>query len=169
MQRKRDDEAFMAALTKHHDALARFARLLTRSHDDAQDLTAETVLKALESWHTVREPDAFRTFLFRIAHRLAIRHNFRHRLFDRIDDGMHDTFRTSEPSPERSTDAALVRDHLKRMSAAHRESLVLVDVLGWTLEDVVAVQGGTVGGLKARLFRARQDLIRRTGGSNEVK
>ena len=169
MQRTRDDEAFMAALTKHHDALARFARLLTRSSEDAQDLTAETVLKALESWHSVREPDAFRTFLFRIAHRLAMRHNYRHRLFDRIDDAMHDTFRTSEPSPERATDASLVRDHLNRMSVAHRECLVLVDVLGWSLEDVVAVQGGTVGGLKARLFRARQDLIRRTGDTHAVK
>lgn len=169
MQRKRDDDAFMTALKKHHDALARFARLLTRTHDDAQDLTAETVLKALESWHTVREPDAFRTFLFRVAHRLAMRHNFRHRLFDRLDDVMHDTFRTSEPSPEHSTDAALVRGHLNRMSAAHRECLVLVDVLGWPLEEVVAVQGGTVGGLKARLFRARQDLIRRTGDSNDAK
>lgn len=69
----RDDPAFLEALALYHDDLVRFARSLTRTRDDAQDLVAETTLKSLESWHSVRDPAAFRVYLFRIAHRIYMR------------------------------------------------------------------------------------------------
>lgn len=162
----RDDPAFLQALASHHDALVRFARSLTRSRDDAQDLVAETILKALESWTSVREPDAFRTYLFRIAHRMYMRQQMRRRLFGPWSDDMERT--SAEPQPDHVTDASLVRDALQRLPTNQRECLVLVDVLGWSLDDVVAVHGGTVGGLKARLFRARAALrAAMTGGDHD--
>jgi RNA polymerase sigma-70 factor, ECF subfamily len=161
----RDDPAFLEALASHHDALARFARSLTRSRDDARDLVAETVLKALEAWPSLRERDAFRTYLFRIAHRLYMRQQLRRRLFGPWSDVDRPS---SDPLPDHATDAVLVRDALQRLPAKHRECLVLVDVLGWSLEDVVAVHGGTIGGLKARLFRARAALRQAmTGGDHD--
>ncbi|MCX6139476.1 MAG: RNA polymerase sigma factor [Candidatus Kapabacteria bacterium] len=165
MKGLRDDPAFLKILEEHHDALARFARSLTRSSEDAKDLVAETILKAYESWSSVREPAAARTFFFRIAHRLYIRQNIRRKLFSPfIADVEH---ASNDPLPDRLTDAQLVRDALQRMPASQRECLVLVDVLGWSLEDVVEVHGGTIGGLKAKLFRARQELKRRlTSGSD---
>lgn len=162
----RDDPAFLAMIARHHDDLARFARSLTRSEEDARDLVADTVLKAYEAWASLREEGAARTFLFRIAHRTFIRQNIRRKLFGRWDPTVDHP--SAEPSPERHTDAVLVRDALSRLPARQRELLVLVDVLGWTLEEVVALHGGTVGGLKATLFRARQRLRRSlTGGSHD--
>lgn len=155
----RDDTAFLAVLQEHHDDLARFARSLTRSAEDAKDLVADTILKAYESWSTVREPGAARTYLFRIAHRTYIRQNMRRKLFGPWKPDMDQA--SADPLPDRLTDARLVRDELQKLPIAQRECLVLVDVLGWSLEDVIAVHGGTVGGLKAKLFRARQELRRR--------
>ncbi|MBC8124499.1 MAG: RNA polymerase sigma factor [Candidatus Kapabacteria bacterium] len=163
----RDDPAFLKVLEDHHDALARFARSLTRSTEDAKDLVAETILKAYESWSTIREPGAARTFLFRIAHRIYIRQNIRRKLFGPYNPEVD--IASSDPLPDHLADAQLVRDALQKLPIAQRECLVLVDVLGWSLEEVVLLHGGTVGGLKAKLFRARQELKRRltSGGSYE--
>lgn len=155
----RDDTAFLAVLQEHHDDLARFARSLTRSTEDAKDLVADTILKAYESWSSVREPAAVRTYLFRIAHRTYIRQNMKRKLFGPWKPDLDQA--STDPLPDRLTDARLVREELQRLPIAQRECLVLVDVLGWSLEDVIAVHGGTVGGLKAKLFRARQELRRR--------
>jgi RNA polymerase sigma-70 factor (ECF subfamily) len=155
----RDDTAFLAVLQEHHDDLARFARSLTRSTEDAKDLVADTILKAYESWSSVREPGAVRTYLFRIAHRTYIRQNMKRKLFGPWKPDLDQA--STDPLPDRLTDARLVREELQKLPIAQRECLVLVDVLGWSLEDVIAVHGGTVGGLKAKLFRARQELRRR--------
>lgn len=155
----RDDTAFLAIIQEHHADLARFARSLTRSSEDAKDLVADTILKAYESWSQMREPGAARTYLFRIAHRTYIRQNIKRKLFGQWKPDLD--LASTDPSPDHLTDARLVRDELNRLPVAQRECLVLVDVLGWSLEDVVTVHGGTIGGLKAKLFRARQELRRR--------
>lgn len=152
----RDDPAFLEALSLHHDDLARFARSLTRSRDDAQDLVAETILKTLESWNSVRDPQAFRTYLFRTAHRVYMRQQLRRRLFHPWPKDLDIV--ASDPQPDVHTDASLVRALLQRLPAQYRECLVMIDVLGWTPAEVVEIHGGTVGGLKARLLRAREAL-----------
>lgn len=163
----RDDPAFLEALALYHDDLVRFARSLTRTRDDAQDLVAETILKALESWHTVRDPAAFRVYLFRIAHRIYMRQQLRNRLFQPWSDSID--MMSTDPQPDASTDAVLVREALQRLPSRYRECLVLVDLLGWSLAEVVEAHGGSIGGLKARLFRAREALRNAiTGGDNEA-
>jgi RNA polymerase sigma-70 factor (ECF subfamily) len=162
----RDDPAFLEALALHHDDLARFARSLTRSRDDAQDLVAETILKSLEAWSDVRDPVAFRIYLFRIAHRIYMRQQLRRRLFHPWPETFD--MASSDPQPDAAADAAIVREALHRLPARYRECLVLVDLLGWSLADVVEVHGGTIGGLKARLFRAREILRQKlTRGDHE--
>ncbi len=152
----RDDPAFLEALALYHDDLVRFARSLTRTRDDAQDLVAETILASLESWHSVRDPAAFRVYLFRIAHRIYMRQQLRRRLFHPWPE----TFdvASSDPQPDAATDAVLIREALQRLPVRYRECLVLVDLLGWSLAEVVEAHGGSIGGVKARLFRARAAL-----------
>ncbi|MBU3698729.1 MAG: RNA polymerase sigma factor [Candidatus Kapabacteria bacterium] len=162
----RNDPAFLEALALHHDDLVRFARSLTRSRDDAQDLVAETILKALESWHTVRDTGAFRVYVFRIAHRLYMRQQLRRRLFHPWPEDYDTT--SSDPLPDVMTDATLIREAMQKLPARHRECLIMVDLLGWSLAEVVEVHGGTIGGLKARLFRAREALKNAiTGGHDD--
>ena len=162
----RKDPEFLRCLELHHDALARFARSLTRSTEDAKDLVAETVLKAYESWESLREPAAARAYFFRIAHRIYIRQNMRRKLFGpwKPDLDLADV----QPLPDSLTDAVLVREALHNLPVVHRECLVLVDVLGWSLEDVVEVHGGTVSALKSRLYRARQEIRRRLTSHSDV-
>jgi len=50
------------------DGLFATALRLTRQRSDAEDLVADTVVKALDSLHTLRDPACFRGWLFRILH-----------------------------------------------------------------------------------------------------
>lgn len=157
-------DEFMIALRPHYDALARFSRLITRNADDARDLAAETVLTALEAFSSLQEHHAFRTWLFRIAHRLATRHYRRQSRFERFPETEGpDDIPASSILPDEITDLAIVREHLEKLPDTYREILVLVDVVGFPLDEAATVLSLTVGGVKARLFRARSELARRLG------
>lgn len=162
--RQESHDEFMIALRPHYDALARFSRLITRNSDDARDLAAETVLTALESFSSLQELSAFRTWLFRIAHRLATRHYRRQSRFERFPEAEGpDDLPASSILPDETTDLTIVREQLEKLPDTFRETLVLVDVVGFPLDEAANVLGLTVGGVKARLFRARSELARRLG------
>jgi len=164
----RDDDGFLRVLHEHHDDLARFARSLTRNTEDAKDLVADTILKAYESWDSVREEGAMKTYLFRIAHRIHMRQVKRRRLFlpfSKQETLPHDASLEHASiathhyaSPEHITDATLVREALQRLPPLQKEFLVLVDILGWSIDEVVAVHGGTIAAAKSTLHRSRQHL-----------
>ena len=68
-----DRAAFDALVTMHQAALMRFARALTRDATAAEDVFQETFLAAFRHIETFRGESAFRTWLFTIARRSAIR------------------------------------------------------------------------------------------------
>ena len=52
---------------------------------------------------------------------------------------------------------------LGKMKPSLAETLVLFDVLGHNLDEVAALLGITPSAAQSRLFRARKELVRRTG------
>jgi DNA-directed RNA polymerase specialized sigma24 family protein len=63
-------EAFLTLLGPVHNRLWRFALAMTRDYDDAEDLVSETILATYERFHTIRDSEAFTSFLFTVATRI---------------------------------------------------------------------------------------------------
>src|SRR5690242_12671645 len=97
-------EAFMTLLSPLQHRLVHFARVMTRSREDAEDLVHDTVLSAFERFESVRESEAFLAYLFTIASRLYRRRRWRARLFGDYDPEWAETIRDEHASPETAAD-----------------------------------------------------------------
>lgn len=154
----RRKEHFLALLDPAYERLERFCFALERDPDRAFDLIGETILRAWQNFHRLRDPDAFPGWLFTTASRLAARRRLRARLFGFYDEQAAMQLRSLATPPDESADIAALYDALATLPRRQREAIVLFDINGLTLKEVTAIQGGTVAALKVRLHRGRKRL-----------
>ena len=148
------------------DRLNRFARAMARTAEDADDLVSETVLIAFEGFDTIRDPQAFLSFLLTIAvrrHRSTIG---RRKFFGEYDEGAAGRIPHPGPSPDAAAESAMLHAALGRLSGPQREAVVLFELAGLSLEDVREVQGGSLSGVKSRIVRGRRRLAELLGASD---
>jgi len=72
------EESFRAEALRWIPNVARYARLLTRNQDDAEDLAQETYLRAFQNWATFRLGTDCRKWLFTICRNVFLRSRERH-------------------------------------------------------------------------------------------
>jgi RNA polymerase sigma-70 factor (ECF subfamily) len=143
--------------SRHASDVYRFAHSLSGNPHDAQDITAETFVRA---WTAPGEPrlESVKAYLFTIArnlHRKQWRRASRHEVLD-------------EPIPDPATrpdEAAVNREEFRRILAAvhalpemDRTVLLLRAEDDLSYEDIAAVTGLSVTAAKVRVFRARAKL-----------
>jgi RNA polymerase sigma-70 factor (ECF subfamily) len=159
-------EEFLALLEPVYDRLWRFALATARNRDDANDLMSETILATYERFHTIRNTQAFTSFLFTVATRLQRQKERRARWFSRVSDEDASSIEASDTS-DALTDVTIVREAIASLPAKQREAVTLFDISGFSLEEVRAIQGGTLSGVKSRLRRGRLDLARKLGANSD--
>lgn len=161
-------QQFLALLQPVYDGLYRFIYALTRNRDKADDLMSETILQAYERFETVRDTQAFFSFVLTIARRLHKRREWRARLFIFDNDAADYTYGHAS-SPETTTDTELMLNAMEKLPEKQREALILFEISGFSIEEICAVQGGSLSGVKSRLARGRQKLAELLGHSEEVQ
>lgn len=155
---KAQQEEFLALLDLHHDAFVRYVRAMTRDSEQARDIVAETLLIALERFHTLRESASFLFFLIAIARRLFWRSGRWGRLFLRLEDKHEDLAIDAAAAPDLQPDLRLLHECISRLPARQREALALFELAGLRLEEIRDLQGGSLSGVKSRIARARKRL-----------
>lgn len=155
---KAQQEEFLALLDLHHDAFVRYVRAMTRDSEQAREIVAETLLIALERFHTLREPASFLFFLIAIARRLFWRSGRWGRLFLRLEDKHEDLAIDAAAAPDLQPDLRLLHECIGRLPARQREALALFELAGLRLEEIRDLQGGSLSGVKSRIARARKRL-----------
>ncbi len=155
-------QQFLALLQPVYDGLYRFIYALTRNRDKADDLMSETILQAYERFETVRDKQAFFSFVLTIARRTHKRREWRARLFV-FDNDTADLTHGQASSPEIATDTELMLNALNDLPEKQREALILFEISGFSIEEICAVQGGSISGVKSRLARGRQKLAELLG------
>jgi RNA polymerase sigma-70 factor (ECF subfamily) len=151
-------ERFMNQLKPIHASLARYVRAMAKNREDAQDLLAETILKAWEYFDDVRDTDSMAAYIFTIARRLARRHAVVALRFTPIADNADELYAIRSTTPEDSADVALLYDALRKLSFKEREAFVLFEVNGYSLQDIADLQECGLSAIKMRLTRARERL-----------
>jgi RNA polymerase sigma-70 factor (ECF subfamily) len=154
-----DREAFDRLLGELRPKLHRYCARMTGSVIDGEDVVQETMIKALEAFPSagiIVRPEGW---LFRIAHNAAL---------DFLRRRARAAANHCDEDPEMMIDPAmLVRDReiaatslrtFMRLPPAQRSSVVLMDVLGYSLEDIRTVTDTTVPAIKAALHRGRARL-----------
>jgi RNA polymerase sigma-70 factor (ECF subfamily) len=129
----------------------------------AEDLLQETLLEAVRSASSYRGDAALSTWLCAIARRRLARHYEAERRDDVARAGLH-----LVPAPEPEPEAELERRDevvraLGRLSALHRQVLVLKYLDGRSVEEIATDIGRTRVQVQSLLQRARDGLRRELG------
>src|SRR5579885_1728892 len=135
----------------------RFARGLTGSASEADDLVQAACERALAREHQFQEGTRFDSWMFRIVQTIWI-DQLRARDV-RKEDGEVAEERLGSDAPVRGVEARLalgeVRQAVSRLPLDQRTTLMLVTVEGLSYKEAAAVVGVPVGTIMSRLARAR--------------
>lgn len=158
-----DVAAFSELVKRYQERIYRFLVRLTRSQDDALDLTQETFLRAYQGLPGWRPDARFTTWLFRIARNLAFDLLRRHKRVEFV--ALEEDADIADPAP--GPDAALettqrlhmLEAALLRLPVEHREILLLREIEEMSYEEIAAVLDLNPGTVKSRIARARGTLL----------
>jgi RNA polymerase sigma-70 factor (ECF subfamily) len=176
---KAADLAAMEELVSRHErAVYSLVRRIVSHDQDAQDVTQQTFLDAIEHLGTFREEARFRTWLLRIATYAALKIIRKRRGLEMVsldaatepqgDDGTipHPEFiadwrQSPEELASRSETRRLIENALEGLDEKHRLVFLLRDVEGFSVRETAEALGITEVNVKVRLLRARLQLRER--------
>jgi RNA polymerase sigma-70 factor (ECF subfamily) len=144
---------------------------MTSNHEDANDLTQESFIKAYRALRSFKGDSSFYTWIYRIAINKTInflkqRKNRIHLSLNDLDlNAEHDpdlVALVSEKTPRRAMNLAELQEKLntamQKLSETHRLVVTLHDVQGLPHEEIARIMDCNVGTVRSRLFYARQQL-----------
>jgi RNA polymerase sigma-70 factor, ECF subfamily len=132
---------------------------MTGSVVDGEDVVQEALVKAIEAMPDAGSLASPESWLFRIAHNAALdflRRRARQNAI-RSDEDPDMVIDTASPVDDRQIAAASLRTFM-RLPVAQRSSVILMDVLGHSLDEIGAVMDLTIPAVKAALHRGRARL-----------
>jgi len=160
------DDALEELVRQHSRLVYSIAYAALRSHHDAEDATQETFLRVLRYSHKLAAVEDPKTWLARIAWRVAVDRGKRRG--SRKEISLDDPDRPGEqlPSCDASADQAMqgseIGARLERLIAALpeklREPLILSAIQEMSPREVAATLSINEAAVRSRVFRARQIL-----------
>jgi len=174
---------FEAQVLPHLDAAYRFARWLSHSPGDADDVVQEALLRAFRGFDALRGGDvkAWLLAIVRNCHSTALKQQQRRALVplpeeNDTQDGHVMVASTLDPeSASISRDEARTLDRvMSALPEEHREVLVLREIDDLDYREIAAITNVPIGTVMSRLARARAALKARwlkdvAGGPRAVR
>jgi RNA polymerase sigma-70 factor, ECF subfamily len=155
-----------ALFSTYHDRIYRYVLSLVRDPSEAEDLTQEAFLRAYARRDSLRDPNAVRGWLYRIATHVCL-----DRLRQRVphvplDGGEGTCLADSVPSElpsalevaERAETGVCVQRCLDFLSDGYRAVILLHEGHSLTAAEIAKLLGENLGTIKIRLHRARRKL-----------
>jgi len=167
-----DLSAFDELIRRYQERVYATVYHMTSNHEDANDLTQETFVKAYKALSSFKGDSGFFTWVYRIAVNKTI--NFlkqkknRHNGFSLNDldfNAEHDpdlVALVSDKNPRRDMGLAELQeklnDAMQKLSDVHRLVVTLHDIQGLSHEEIGKIMDCNPGTVRSRLFYARQQL-----------
>ena len=146
-------------LDAYGDRLLRSGFLLCGDETEAQDLVQETFLQAIRSVHRFQGRSSVYTWLYAILLNLARRHHRRQRRII-YDDELVESETDDEKASQldNGTASCALQSALLKLSAAHREIIVLRYYENLKIHEIASHLGVSKGTVKSRLHYALEQL-----------
>lgn len=164
----RDPAAFRKLVARYDTRMLYYIRRMIGDSSDAYDVMQEVWLLVFRRLGTLKVPEAFRVWLYRIAHDVSVTHLRRHSKLPtphteaiesspELDDW--DEFQALE-------NAELVHRTLEQLSPEHREVLTLRFLEDLELTEIARIVDCEIGTVKSRLHYAKRSLRRQIEGAD---
>ncbi len=149
---------FRRRLAAAHPRLLRTAIVWTRSKELAEDLVQEAATKALRKSRQLRDVKAMEAWLFRIMMNCWRDHLRRNPSHEDIDEHEVSTQHTPESDNSRLELIRMVRQAVVQLPDNFRQTIMLVDIEGFSYIETAKILDVPVGTVMSRLSRARSRL-----------
>jgi len=152
-----DRDAFAELIERYQKPLRYFISRLLDDAQIAEDIFQETWLTVIRQIHTLRDADAFRTWLYRVARNKVYQQLRTKNRFSPLDENTaiinenHDDVFCAE-------DAARIHKCLKKLMPEHREVLMLRFLEQMSYEQISRVINCSLGTVKSRIYYAKLAL-----------
>jgi len=157
----KDDGEFEKLLGPLVHQLYYMALDMTGHPADAEDVSQETVVKALRAFGTFKPESAFKPWIFRILTNTVIDfYRTRRRPLSLLDDGASAPADNHAPLPA-SAASEEVEEALRDLEPGQRLAVLLVDLHDFSMKEAAEMMGCPGGTLGSRLARGRAALRRR--------
>ncbi len=175
-----DQAAFDEMVTRYWDRIYAMVNQLLRNTQDAEEVTQDAFIRAHRGLVNFRGESAFSTWLYQIATNLARnrywywwrRKRDKTISFDQpvgtdSDTTLAEIFPAEVETPDDITVTQEFVDRIaqgmEKLSAKHREILVLRNIKNLAYEEIAEILGISVGTVKSRIARARESLRAKLG------
>ena len=152
-------EAYTELMRRHQERVYWFVRKIVGTHEDADDVTQETFVKAYLNLGDFRGDSSFFTWIYRIALNGALNAVRKRQVvtYVRENDLISRLFPSGD-DPHRELERKETETHLQQAVAGLPEKQRAVFVLRYyeelSYEEISAILKTSVGGLKANYFHA---------------
>lgn len=153
------DTSFETLLAELRPKLHRYCARMTGSVIDGEDVLQDAYVKALAAWPpagAIAQPERW---LFRIAHNAALDFLRRRARLDagRTDEDPEAMSDANDEQPDPELVSTSLRQFM-RLPRVQRSSVILMDVLGYTLSEIGEIVEASVPAVKSALHRGRTRL-----------
>lgn len=166
-----DATAYDELIRRYQERIYATIYHMTSNHEDANDLTQETFIKAYRALKSFKGDSSFYTWVYRIAVNKTInflkqRKNRYHMSLNDLDFSVENdpdlVALISDKTPRRDLNLSELQDKLnaamQKLSEAHRMVVILHDIQGLSHDEIAEMMNCNVGTVRSRLFYARQQL-----------
>jgi RNA polymerase sigma factor (sigma-70 family) len=163
-------ELFQELYRRYHPDVYRFALFLTGDPARAEDLTADTFVRAWVARNRI-ELITVRAYLLTIAKNLHRDQCRRGRPTAAVVDDIPDPSPALDVRVGHAIDLRRVRARLRQVARGDRQAFLMFIVRGMSQKEIADALGVTVGAVKSRIFRAREALVapvRPAAGNGEL-
>jgi RNA polymerase sigma-70 factor (ECF subfamily) len=155
-----------ARLGDHLDRLYRAAWALSGSREDAEDLVQETYARVLKRPRLIRYGDDLGYLLGALRNTFLTQKRTESRRLRPValPDDLDLVADPHADQPQELLEASEVYAAIAQLPEAFRDVLVAVDVTGLSYKETARALGLREGTVMSRLYRARQQVVRRVDG-----
>lgn len=163
--------AFEELILKHEKIVYNVALRMMNHSEDAKDISQDVFLKAYKNLANFDERSAFSTWLYRITHNTCIdemrkrkgKHSYSLEEEMESEEGsmqrqIADEGDTPEESLLREEEKGEILQALDTLSGEHKAAIILRDVKGLSYDEIAEILELSMGTVKSRISRARNQL-----------
>jgi RNA polymerase sigma-70 factor (ECF subfamily) len=153
-----DEFAFELLFERYYDGLYRYASVMLKNREDAQEVVNETFCRVFLNAGRLREASGFSGWIFKITRNLCMDLlNKRNKQAKIIKHITPDTPHMSN-KPDNS---AKMKDELVNLKPDYRDILILKDIAGYEYQEISAMLNKSIPALKTMHHRALVKLRER--------
>jgi len=164
--KKGEKAAFEELVLKYQDRIYNLCRHMLGNIHDAEDAAQDTFIKAYHNLDNFRHEASFYTWLYRIAVNTCLDYKkkpFFGSFFTKTDAGEFiDEPASDRPSPERLYESKQIglalHNSIRKLPTKLRTAIVLKEIEGLSYEEIADILEVSIGTVKSRLSRAREEL-----------